>query len=173
MKLQSIRKHLLLTLQQRVFFLLFVEVDFIGSTGVCRRARWCDFFAGMAETRVLGLCSPGIELAFCFRIGFAVFSSKKCNSRRAALYKNMLSSPFRIVFFGVCLCVCVRVAFRIGICGVFANSRLFAHDSFDLHLSFSSVRGWGGMGGDDVHVNAACVFCFFCCVTSQTLPVAQ
>ena len=27
-------------------------------------------------------------------------------------------------------------------------------------------------GGDDVHANAASVFCFFCCVTSQTLPVA-
>ena len=70
------------------------------------------------------------------------------------------------------VCVCVRVAFRIGFYGVFADSRLFAHASLDLHLSFSSVRGWGGMGGDDVHANAACVFCFFCCVTSQTLPVA-
>ena len=70
------------------------------------------------------------------------------------------------------------VAFRIGFYGVFADSRLFAHASLDLHLSFSSVRGWGGDagagggGGDDVHANAACVFCFFCCVTSRTLPVA-
>ena len=39
------------------------------------------------------------------------------------------------------------VAFRIGFYGVFADSRLFAHASLDLHLSFSSVRGWGGMGG--------------------------
>ena len=40
---------------------------------------------------------------------------------------------------------------------------------------FSSVRGWWGIWGwvqDDVHANAACVFCFFCCVTSHTLPVA-
>ena len=31
--------------------------------------------------------------------------------------------------------------------------------------------GGGGMGGrgDNVHANAACVFCFFCCVASQTL----
>ena len=38
------------------------------------------------------------------------------------------------------------------------------HAGFDLHLSFSSVRGWGGGGmgggGDNVHANAACVFCF-------------
>ena len=42
------------------------------------------------------------------------------------------------------------VAFRIGFYGVFADSRLFdlfAHASLDLHLSFSSVRGWGGDGG--------------------------
>ena len=39
------------------------------------------------------------------------------------------------------------VAFRIGFYGVFADSRLFAHASLDLHLSFSSVRGWGGMRG--------------------------
>ena len=34
-----------------------------------------------------------------------------------------------------------RIAFRIGFYGVFADSRLFAHASLDLHLSFSSVRG--------------------------------
>ena len=39
------------------------------------------------------------------------------------------------------------VAFRINFYGVFAESRLFAHASLDLHLSFSSVRGWGGDGG--------------------------
>ena len=51
----------------------------------------------------------------------------------------------------------------------FADSRLFAHASLDLHLSFSSVQGWGGDGGggDDVHANAACVFCFFGCVISN------
>ena len=56
------------------------------------------------------------------------------------------------------------VAFRIGFYGVFADSRLFAHASLDLHLYFSSVRGWGGGwgGGDDVYANASCVFCFFC-----------
>ena len=39
------------------------------------------------------------------------------------------------------------VAFRIGFYGVFADSRLFAHASLDLHLYFSSVRGWGGGWG--------------------------
>ena len=54
------------------------------------------------------------------------------------------------------------VAFRIGVYDVFADSRLFAHASLDLHLSFSSVRGWGGDGGggDDVHANAACSVSF-------------
>ena len=55
------------------------------------------------------------------------------------------------------------------LCGVFADCRLFAHASLDLHLFFSSVRGRGGEfggwgGGDDVHANAACVFCFCCCI---------
>ena len=129
-----------------------------------------------AETRVLALCSPEIELAFCFRMGFGgVFCNKTQNSRRAALYKNMLSSPFRIVFvrcFPVCVCVC-RISYRS--LQYFADSRLSAHAGFDLHLSFSSVRpGGGGEGGrgDDVHANATCVFCFFSCVTSRTLPVA-
>ena len=61
-----------------------------------------------AETRVLALCSPEIyfeTLRFLFSLVFAVFSSKKCNKRRAALSKFMLSCPFRIVFFGVFLCV--------------------------------------------------------------------
>ena len=77
------------------------------------------------------------------------------------------------VFCFFCCFLCV--AFRIGFYGVFADSRLFAHASLDLHLSFSSVRGWGGWGGggDDVHANAACVFPVICCVTSQTLPVCR
>ena len=117
------------------------------------------------------------------------FVAKKCTSHRAALYKNMQSSPFRIVVFGVFLCA----SHFASVCyGGFADSRLFAHASLDLHLSFSSVRGWGGGWGavmtsmrmrlvssvsfvasyvcrilhrflHDVHANAACVFCFFCC----------
>ena len=40
-----------------------------------------------------------------------------------------------------------------------------------LAFVFQLCAGVGGDGGgDDVHANAACVFCFFCCVTSQTLP---
>ena len=77
------------------------------------------------------------------------FLAKKCVSRWAALHKNMLSSPFRIVSFGVFPVVCVCVAFCIGFYGVVAESRLFANASLDLHLSFSSVRGWAGDGGGD------------------------
>ena len=64
-----------------------------------------------AETRVLALFSPAIELCFCFRIGAVFYTAKKCASRRAARCKNMLSSAFRIVFF---LCFPVCLAFRIG-----------------------------------------------------------
>ena len=78
---------------------------------------------------------PKLNLRFVSASVFVLFSSKKCNSRRAALYKNMLSSPFHIVFFR-CFPVCV--AFRI----VFLQ-----YSGFDLHLSFSSVRGWGGGWG--------------------------
>ena len=57
------------------------------------------------------------------------------------------------------------VAFRIGICGVLAISRLSAHASFDLHLFLNSVRGFGGGdgggGGDDVHATATGVLIFF------------
>ena len=114
-----------------------------------------------AEARVLALCSPETELGFCFRIGICgVFEQKKRRNRRAALSKNMLSSPFRIVFFGVFLCV----AFRIGFCSVFADSRLSAHaGSCRLRLAFvfQLCAGVGGGGwGDNVHANAACVFCF-------------
>ena len=63
-------------------------------------------------------------------------------------------------FFCVFLCVSHSASVFYG---VFADSR-FANATLDLHLCFSSVQGWGGMGGgDDIHANAACVFCFFCC----------
>ena len=157
------------------------------------------------------------------------FMAKKWPSRRAALCKNVLSSAFRIVFFGVFLCVCVcrilrrflqffcrlstfctcrlRLAFVFqlwrgwwgGMGGVMMSMRIRLVSSVSLVASyvcrishrflrcfcrlstfctcqlrlafvFQLCAGVGGMGGDDVHANAACVFCFFCCVTSRTLP---
>ena len=48
-----------------------VVVVVVGSTCVCRRRAGCAIsLLACAETRVLALCSPAIELAFCFRIGF-------------------------------------------------------------------------------------------------------
>ena len=89
-----------------------------------------------AETQVLALRSPGIELAF---IGFCgVFM------RQPASYTVHKDAKLSISHRSVrCFPMCV--AFRIGFCGVFADSRLFAHASLDLHLSFSSVRGGGGL----------------------------
>ena len=84
---------------------------------------------------------PELNFGFVFASVFAGFSSKKCASRWAALYKNMLSSPFRIVCFGVflCVCVCVRACVAFRICfffGVLADSRLFAHGTCQLRLAF-------------------------------------
>ena len=81
-----------------------------------------------AETRVLALCSPGIELCFCFR-------------PPGCTVQNVLTSAFRIVFVR---CFPVRVAFCIGFYSIFADSRLSAHAGLDLHFSFSSV--WGVEG---------------------------
>ena len=103
---------------------------------------------------------PKLNLRFVFASVFAVFSSKKCNNRRAALYKNMLSSPFRIVFFR-CFPLCV--AFRTGVYSIFADSRLSACTCrLRLAFVFELCVEVGG-GGDDVHANATCVFCFLCC----------
>ena len=93
-----------------------------------------------AETRVLARSSRGIEFAFCFRIGF--WGGKlHCIQELSNSHRIFRSFP---------MCV----AFRIGFCSVFADSRLFAHASLDFHLYFSSVQGWGGGGADDVHANA-------------------
>ena len=79
---------------------------------------------------------------------FAVFSSKKMRQPTGyTVQKNAELSSSHRVFFCVFLCVCVCVASRIGFYGVLADSRLFAHASLDLHLSFRSVGGGGGMGG--------------------------
>ena len=66
----------------------------------------------------------------------------------------MTSMRMRLVSCCVTSQTCVS-HFASFCCGVFGDSRLFAHASFHLHLSFSSVRGMGR--GDDVHANAACV----------------
>ena len=104
---------------------------------------------------------PKLDLRFVFASVFAVFLTEKCATWQATLYKNMLSPPFRIVFF--CFPMCV--ACRIGFYGVFADSRLFAHAGLHFDLYFSSVQGWGGGvrgGADDVHVNADSALCFSC-----------
>ena len=102
-----------------------------------------------AETRVWHFAHPELNLRCVFASVFAVFSSRNCDSRRATLYKKMLRSPFRVVFFR---CFPMSVAFRIRFYGVFADSRLFAHASLDLHLYLISVhvlvRYIGGGGGD-------------------------
>ena len=115
------------------------------------------------------------------------FLAKKCASRRAALYKNMLSSPFRIVFFGVFLCVCrishqclrcfcrlstsctcqLRFAFVFfQLCAGVGGGDLGGGGG-DVRLRLAFVfrlcAGVGGMGerGDNVHANAARAFLSF------------
>ena len=115
-----------------------VKVVVVGSKCVCRRVG-VERFRGWHVLKLeLALSSPGIEFALCFCIGCCGFFNKKCSTWQATLYKNMLSSPFRIVFFQFPM-----VAFRIGFYGVIVDSRLFAHASLDFHLYFSSVQGCG------------------------------
>ena len=121
---------------------------------------------------------PELNFRFVFASVSAVFSSK--NATAGGLHCTKTCSALHFAFFSGFSCVC-GISQRFSTV-FFADSRLSAHAGFDLHLSFSSVpfssvRGWmggwgGGGSGDDVHANAACVFCFLCCVASQTLPVA-
>ena len=161
---------------------------------------------------------PKLILRFLFASVFAVFSSKKCASRRGTLYKKnpdlSVSRRFFSVFSSVtglshrllrcfrrtCICIsalcgggrggdnvhanatCVfcffvasyacRISHRFLRC--FCRISTFCTCQLRLAFVFQLCAGVGGewRGGDDVHANAACVFCFFCCVTSETLPVA-
>ena len=89
---------------------------------------------------------PELNFASAFASVFAVFYSKKVSQPPGCTVQKRVDLCISHRFFR-CFPVCV--AFRIGFYSVFADSRLFAHASLDLHLSFSSVRGWGGgMGGE-------------------------
>ena len=153
--------------------------------GVCRVLCW-----HVLKLEFWHFARPKLNLGFVFASVFAVFSSKKCHNRRAALSKNMLSSPFRIVFFSVVLfshrflqcfghlstfCTCrLRLAFVFQLCagvwgGVMTSMRLRLVFSFSfvdhlLLLCCGAVQWWGGggWGGDDAHANATCVFFLFC-----------
>ena len=83
-----------------------------------------------AETRVLALCSPGMEFAFLYRF-MRCFEQK--NKRQPASYtvqKNAVLS----------------ISHRFLRC--FCRLSTFARASFDLLFYFSFVRGWGVMGGE-------------------------
>ena len=105
--------------------------------------------------------------------------------QRGALSKNMLSCPFRIVFFGVflplslcvCVCVCVCVAFRIGFCSVFCHLSTFCTSRLRLAFVFQLCAGvLGGDGGGGVmtsmRLRLVLSFCFvdlllLCCGAVQ------
>ena len=98
------------------------------------------------ETRAfLHFAHPELNLSFVFASVFAVSGVYQQEMRQLASYtvQKMLSSPCRIVFFGVFLCVSHSASV---VYGVFAGSR-FAHATLDLHLCFSSVPGVGGGWG--------------------------
>ena len=148
----------------------------LGSWRVCRHAGVVRFLCWhVLKLEFWHFAHPELSFAFAFASVFAVFYSKKVRQPlQLHCAKNMLSSPFRIVFFRcfpVCVCVC-RISHRFY--SILADST-FCTCRLGLAFVFQLCAGvGGGMGGaDDVHANAACVFCFFCCVTSQMLPVAQ
>ena len=118
---------------------------------------------------------PELNFRFVFASVSAVFSSK--NATAGGLHCTKTCSALHFAVFSGFSCVCV--------CGISQRCRLSTFCTCWLRLAFvfqlcafqlcarvdGGMRGGGG-SGDDVHANAACVFCFFCCVASQTLPVA-
>ena len=108
--------------------------------GVCRFLCW-----HVLKLEFWHFARPKLNLGFVFPSVFAVFSSKKCHNRRAALSKNMLSSPFRIVFFGVFLCV----SHFASVFAVFWPSLDFLHMPASTCICLSTLCGfffWGGGG---------------------------
>ena len=114
---------------------------------------------------------PKVNLGFVFASVFAVFSSKKCHNRRAALSKNMLSSPFRIVFFRcfpVCVCVC-RISHRfLQCCGHLST---FCTCRLRLPFVFQLCAGvfLGGMGGGGVMTSMRLRLVFYFCFVDHLL----
>ena len=107
--------------------------------GVCRFLWW-----HVLKLEFWHFARPKLNLGFVFASVFAVFSSKKCHNRRAALSKNMLSSPFRIVFL-VFSCVC-RISHRFLQC--FGHLLTFCTCRLRLAFVFQLCAGVrGGMGG--------------------------
>ena len=109
------------------------------------------------------LAYAGTRIFFSYRF-LLCFRTKQCDSRRATLYKKTLRSPFRIVFFGVFL----SVWHFASVFTVFLLTLDFLHLPASTCISISALcgggGGWGG-GADDVHANAAYMYCFsFCSV---------
>ena len=92
--------------------------------------------------RLSTFCTCQLRLAFVFQLCERVGMGWGVGGVTTSMRIRFASS---VSFVASCVCVCV--AFRIGFYRVFADSRLSAHASLDLHLSFSSVRGWGWGGG--------------------------
>ena len=103
---------------------------------------------------------PELNLRFVLASVFAVFSGKRMRQPAGYTIQKMLISPFRIVFFGVFLCVC-RISHRFLRCfcrlSTFCTCQLTL--AFVFQLCAGGGGGWGvGWGGDDVHANALLLF---------------
>ena len=108
---------------------------------------------------------PKLNLGFVFASVFAVFSSKKTpQPARCTVQKHaQLSISHR--FCSVFSCV----SHFASVFAVFLPTLDFLHmpdhAGFDLRLSFSSVRGWGGVWGEGVitSMRMRLVSSVFCC----------
>ena len=117
--------------------------------------------------RLSTFCTCQLRLAFVFQLCAGVVGGMggggdNVHANAACVFCFLLLFPMCRISHRFLRCLC----------------RLSTFCTCQLRLAFvfqlcAGVRGrMGGGGGDDVHANAASVFCFFCCVTSQTLPVA-
>ena len=94
-------------------------------------------FAGFCQLSTF--CTCQLRLAFVFQLwgrggwGRGGGGGDDVHANAACVFRFFFASYVR------------RISHRF-FYGVFAYYRVFAHASLDLHLSFSSVRGWGGMG---------------------------
>ena len=98
-----------------------------------------------AETQVLALSSPAIELCFCFRIGFAVIYSKKVCQPAAAVQKHV-ELCISHLFFGVFLCA----SHFASVFTVFLPTLDFPHMPASTCICLSALCGGGGWGGGGV-----------------------
>ena len=95
-----------------------------------------SFYGVFADSRLFA--HAGLDLHLYFSSARGEGGDGGAGGVMTSMRIRLVSSGFFVASY-----VC-RISHRFLRC--FAESQLSAHASLDLHLSFSSVRGWGGGG---------------------------